>query len=185
MKRKNMTDFRAIIQRLRAGESQRQIHRSTKVHRTLIRATQQIAEKYGWLSKDIPIPADYEIFKVINQNYSNNTHPLQAFDVEFERWLSEDMDVTVMHRLLGEKCPCSISTLRRYLKQRFPAQIKPVMIRQTIPGKYMDVDFGELGIFLDEKNIMRKVWVFSGRLRHSRKAFREIVLNQKLDFVQF
>ena len=44
----------------------------------------------------------------------------------------------------------------------------------------MEVDFGELGKFLDDDRIDKKSWLFSLRLRHSRKAYREIVLDQTL-----
>jgi hypothetical protein len=43
----------------------------------------------------------------------------------------------------------------------------------------MDLDFGFLGYLWDEQlNKLRKAWVFSARLRHSRKAYREIVWKQ-------
>ena len=44
----------------------------------------------------------------------------------------------------------------------------------------MEVDFGHLGITLDAATrSRRRSWVFSGRLRHSRRAYREVVLDQK------
>ena len=46
----------------------------------------------------------------------------------------------------------------------------------------MEVDFGYLGMTynpVDQKT--RKTYIFSGRLRHSRKAYREIVYNQKAE----
>ncbi len=125
------------------------------------------------------MPCNQEIFQALNQSQPNTNHLLEQHDADFERWLAEGMDVTVMQRLLTGKCFSSISTIRRYLKRRFPKQQKPVMIRQTNPGKVMDVEFGELGYFLDENGVSRRTWLFSGRLRHSRKAYREISLNQK------
>jgi hypothetical protein len=54
------------------------------------------------------------------------------------------------------------------------------MIRDTIPGKVMEVDFGYLGKVWDPANKRaRKAWVFSGRLRHSRRAWREVVYDQR------
>ena len=52
------------------------------------------------------------------------------------------------------------------------------MVRTTDPGRDAEVDFGELGRFLDEEGIERRVWIFSLRLRHSRKTYREIVFDQ-------
>jgi transposase len=44
----------------------------------------------------------------------------------------------------------------------------------------MEVDFGYLGIVYDEsENKVRKAWLFSARLRYSRKAYRRIVFTQQ------
>ena len=44
----------------------------------------------------------------------------------------------------------------------------------------MEVDFGSLGLTWDAATRSRKrTWVFSGRLRHSRRAYREVVSDQK------
>lgn len=45
----------------------------------------------------------------------------------------------------------------------------------------MDVDFGFLGMFWNPATSkFRKIWVFSARLRHSRKAYREVVFDQNI-----
>jgi len=55
------------------------------------------------------------------------------------------------------------------------------MVRSTVPGRDMEVDFGELGRFLDDDDLtVKRVWLFSLRLRHSRMVYREIVLDQTL-----
>jgi hypothetical protein len=54
------------------------------------------------------------------------------------------------------------------------------MLRNTQPGKEMDVDFGYLGLCYDpESKQNRKTYVFSGRLRHSRMCYREAVFDQR------
>ena len=46
----------------------------------------------------------------------------------------------------------------------------------------MDVDFGFLGeLWDDSRQKFRKAWVFSGRLRHSRKAYRRLVWEQDVN----
>ena len=52
------------------------------------------------------------------------------------------------------------------------------MVRQTVAGQDLDIDFGYLGKFLDEERVVRKAWVFCFRLRHSRRTYREVVLDQ-------
>ena len=54
------------------------------------------------------------------------------------------------------------------------------MRRETKPGEVMEVDFGHLGLTWDTATrSRRRTWMFSGRLRHSRRAYREVVFNQK------
>ncbi len=86
-----------------------------------------------------------------------------------------------MSLLLKDECHCDPQAIRRYLRKHFPKQIDPVMVRHTEPGKDVDIDFGYLGTFLDSQGTLRKTWVFSFRLRHSRRAYREVVLDQKAD----
>ena len=53
------------------------------------------------------------------------------------------------------------------------------MVRPTVPGRDMEVDFGYLGItYDDETRRNRKTYLFSGRLRHSRLAWREAGFRQ-------
>jgi transposase len=53
------------------------------------------------------------------------------------------------------------------------------MRRIAKPGEVMEVDFGYLGITYDpDSGRNRKTYLFSGRLRFSRLAYREIVFDQ-------
>ena len=74
----------------------------------------------------------------------------------------------------------SETTVRRYIHRQFPAPVRPVMRRETKAGEVMEVDFGHLGLTWDvNTRSRRRTWVFSGRLRHSRRAYREVVFDQK------
>jgi transposase len=124
------------------------------------------------------MPSDEEIAKYWNQNSKTSSHPLDFYKEQLEQWDKEGLTSVVIHRLLKDKCACDVQSIRRYRNKHFPKLVKPVMVRSTIPGEIMDVDFGELGRFLDVDQVPRRVWLFSLRLRHSRKAFRMIVLDQ-------
>ena len=81
----------------------------------------------------------------------------------------------VIHKLLaGLGVEYSESTVRRYIHRHFPKAVRPVMRRETRPGEVMEVDFGHLGLTWDTATrSRRRTWMFSGRLRHSRLAYRE------------
>jgi hypothetical protein len=178
-KEKNMTDIRNIIHRLRMGQSKRHIHKELGVYRPLIRDLNNLAIVHNWLDPESPMPSNEEIATVWNRETPNQPHPLDLYREQLEQWDKKGLSSIVIQRLLKEKCSCDIQAIRRYRAKHFPKPIEPVMVRSTAPGRDMDLDFGELGRFLGDDNLtIRKVWLFSLRLRHSRKAYREIVLDQ-------
>jgi transposase len=182
MTRRNkcMTEIRNIIHRLRCGKSKRSIHKELNVHRSIIRKLQDLAIAYQWLDPDLPMPSDEEVSKVWRIKTNEPPHPLDPYKEQFAQWNKQNFSSVVIHQLLQDKCPCDVQTIRRYRNKHFPKPIEPVMVRSTVAGRDMELDFGELGKFLHEDGTVKKVWLFSLRLRHSRKAYREAVTNQTL-----
>lgn len=177
-----MTECRDIIRRLRGAMGPRQIQRETGIHRTIIRNLRAIAEVEGWLDPQNPLPGEEEIQRVRSQMSARKDipHPLAAYLEEFRLWVTQGYSYVVMHQLIAGRYACSEPTVRRFVRKYLPAQVKPVMVRPTVPGRDMEVDFGYLGITYDAQSRRnRKTYVFSARLRHSRLAYREAVFNQK------
>lgn len=178
---KSMTEIRKIIQRLRSGQSNRQIHKALHVHRPLIRDLKDLATAHHWLNPELPMPSDEEIAMVRSKNKNSaSVHVLDPFKEQIEQWHSKGLTSVVIHRLLVDKCPCDVQAIRRYRKKQFPQRIDPVMVRTTVAGRDLELDFGELGRFLDDEGEVKRTWLFSFRFRHSRKVYREIVTDQKL-----
>lgn len=178
-----MTEYRDIIIRLKKLQSIRAIQRETGIHRTIIRKIKKVAEKKGWLSPfNSVLPTEKELQQIFIIKENQNTHPLKCWYNEIERWINEGYSYVVIHRLINQNYSCSEATVRRYIKKHFPVKPKTVMVRDLICGEIMEVDFGYLGITYDpftKKN--RKTYVFSARLRYSRKAFRIKVFGQHQD----
>jgi Mu transposase, C-terminal domain len=179
-KEKNMTEVRNIIHRLRMGHSKRQIERELKVHRSIIRELYRIAMSREWLNSELPMPSDEEIAQFRQDKINRQAHPLDIYKNQIADWIKEGCSSVVIQQLLLDKYPCDIQVIRRYRKKHFPDIPEPIMVRTTLPGQEMEVDFGELGKFLDDFGVTKKVWVLSCRLRHSRRAYREIVKDQTL-----
>ena len=177
---KCMTEIRNIIHRLRMGQSNRQIHRDLGVHRSTIRELKRLAINHQWLINELPMPGDEQIAKLWNHKSKSQSHPLDIYREQLKEWDKEGLSSVVIHQLLKNKCSCDVQAIRRYRNKHFPKPVEPVMVRSTVPGRDMEVDFGELGKFLDDDRTEKKVWLFSLRLRHSRKVYREIVLDQSL-----
>lgn len=179
-RKKNMTDIRNILHRLRQGQSKRSIHRELGVHRPIIRKLYDLAVIRGWLDSNYPMPSDEEIHNACDLKPKQKNHPLDSYRSQIEQWHNKGMSSVVMYQLLKDNCSCSDQSIRRYRNKYFPKKVEPVMVRSTTPGLDMEVDFGELGRFVDENGLLKKVWILSLRLRHSRRAYREIALDQSV-----
>jgi transposase len=179
-----MAELRDVIRRLKLGHGVRDIHRSTGIHRTIVRKLREVAEQRGWLAAERELPSEQEIEQVRRSVVKAGKdkllfEQLAAHEEEFKRWHEENYTAVVMHDLIRKQVRCSLSTINRYLKLRFPKPVQAVMRRDTVAGKVMEVDFGYLGITYDaDSGRNRRTWVFSGRLRHSRRAWRERCFDQ-------
>ena len=177
-----MTEYREIIRRLRVGLGLREIQRDTGMHRTLIRAIRGLAEVEGWLDGQQPLPTEEQIQNVRAraQGAKEQHHPLFAYLEEFRQWMKDGHSFVVMHQLIKDRYPCSEPTVRRFVQRYLPTQGKPVMVRPTVPGRDLEVDFTYLGITYDHQSRRnRRTHLFSARLRHSRLAYREATFDQK------
>jgi transposase len=177
-----MIELRDLVLQLRRGESIKSIHRSSGRHKTIIRKLKDIAEHNHWLDPETSAPDESEVqakWLAFPSQESQKQHPLDVLEDEFKRWIADDVSLVVMHRLVSERIACSEPTLRRYVHRRFKLQPEATVLRIPEPGKVMEVDFGYLGLVEDEgSRRIRKAWLFSARLRYSRKAFRRIVFTQ-------
>jgi transposase len=177
----HMQKIRECIYRIRLQHSLRRISKDLHVHRTILRNIRNVAQQRDWLDSTRPIPDDHQLYLAFNGQTIPRASNLDSCRELTQEWVAAGYSAVVIHKLLKERVPCSIAQVRRYLKKSFPKQIDPVMVRQTHPGEVMDVDFGFLGCFWDtNESKFRKTWVFSARLRHSRKAYREVVFDQKV-----
>lgn len=177
-----MDQIRECILRLKQGVPIREIERQLSMHRTIIRRVKAIAIKKEWLVSTL-MPDMSEIAKEWQQatNKKCSISPLDQFAEEIKTWRDEGYSHRAIYNLLKEKLSCSIYKLGRYIRKKFPPQVKPVMIRTSLPGECMEVDFGYVGVFWDSKlRAMKKTWVFSARLRYSRRAYRQVVTNQNV-----
>lgn len=183
-RKKSMIEKREILLALRRQDSIRKIHRKLRVHRRIIRAIHETATKKGWLNPSTDMPSDYEIAQIdTGASSPKPVHQLDPYVEKIKEWHAEGITAVVIQRFLKTqyRCECKIGALRRYIRKVCPNLPEPVMVRNTTPGEVMDVDFGFLGRLWDpSQQKLRKAWVFSGRLRHSRKAYRRLVWDQNV-----
>jgi len=175
-----MPELKEILHRLKLGQSKRTIQKETGTHRTIIREMERLASENGWLESE-KLPDEGEILQKREGQRVAGVHPLDSYRDYIKGLVEREVSYTVIHRLIQEKHPCDESTVRRYIKRAFPETIKPVIRREAEPG-IMEVDFGHLCMAIDDRTNKRvKAKVFSGRLRHSRKAYRKVVTTERQD----
>jgi len=177
-----MAELRELVRRLRRKQSLRSIQRETGVHRQTLRKLQERADEHGWLDEASPLP-NASAIETVWQTADRSEHGLAKFDAVFDDWVDKGYSFEVIHALIrGKGFSCSESTVRRYIQRRFPKKVRAVVRRATSPGDVMEVDFGYLGLTFDPvTDRTRKTWIFSGRLRHSRLAWREYVFDQRVE----
>jgi hypothetical protein len=165
-RRRRMVEKVDVIRRLRLKQSIRSIHRETGVHRTIIRKLRDIALTKGWLRKNTPLPSECELHESLAHVHTplvQYSHPLDTWKEEIKRWVDARYSFVVIHQLVLQHYQCSEATVRRYIQRHFPPDPQVVMVRSTIPGEVIEVDFGFLDIPYDpaEKR-NHKTYLFSG-----------------------
>lgn len=115
-------------------------------------------------------------------------HPciLDPYKERIVEWLEKEglNGLKTFERLRSEGVKVSYATVKTCL-----ADIKKredIFIRiQTLPGEEAQVDFGYVGLTLDNNGKKRKTWVFNMRLSYSRLDYYEKVYDQKVEtFIQ-
>ena len=177
-------ELQDIVRRLRMGQSIKAIKRETGKHRRVIRRLLLLAEQEGWLDEQHEVPSEQQLQEVYHEQRSGEEgrrHPFDSHREQIEGWREEGYSFLVIHKLLEKRgVEYSETTVRRYIHRHFPKAVRPVMRRETTAGEVMEVDFGYLGLtWHTTTRSRRRTWVFSGRLRHSRRAYREVVFDQK------
>jgi hypothetical protein len=129
------------------------------------------------------LPSEREIARCYAATFAEPCQqPLSVglYETQIKEWLEEKYSFQVIHLLLVDLgVTASESTVRRWIHRHFPHLPSAVILRATVAGEVMEVDFGYLGMYWDSDTAkQRKVWFFSGRLRHSRRVYREITFDQ-------
>lgn len=63
----DMCEYKNVIQRLRYGESDRQISRETHLGRRKITEIRAVSVKHGWLMAGVELPSDESISQLVKK----------------------------------------------------------------------------------------------------------------------
>jgi transposase len=181
-----MYEIRQIIQRLRLGESIRQIARSLRFGRATVASVHEIAVEQGWLDALVSIPEDAALaaFFKTPRTRPQNVSSVESFRDEILKWHSQGINATTMRRALHQKHGYggSVHALYRFLIREAP-QTPEATIKLEFPvGEMAQVDFGMGPLITDRKTgEIQKTWIFVCTLAWSRHQYAEIVRNQAIE----
>ena len=185
----NMIDISEILYKWSKGEKIKAIARSTGISRNTIRAAIKKAEKYGVTVNTMAEDVEEVASKIKEATYKTKSgfseemrKRLEKFDEQIKGWLEEDnITITQICRLMkevGEEF--AESTVRRYVRDKYDRK-KNVTIRiVTEAGEEGQVDYGYCGMMKDEKDQLKKVYIFVMTLSYSRYRYVEFTFKQNV-----
>jgi len=183
-KRKKIVDIYALLQHLRAGDSNRRIKRDLGIDRRTVQKYREWAEEYGLLGGSLP-PIE-ELYQLMEETMPTQQPPQSQSTVEPYRkqvvkLREQGVEVSAIKARLEERgFAGSYMAVYRFVRQLEPIRADVTVRVETPPGEEAQVDFGYAGYMIDPKTgETHKTWAFVMTLSWSRHQYVEFVFNQK------
>lgn len=184
-----------LIRRWQAGESQRQIAQRVGMARNTVSKYLEAATTVG-LSATGPPPSEEQLATLLQLGdtspHETATNPTEQRLIPYrgriEDWLQrEHLQLTRVSELLRQDgCAVPYTSLRRFVAREGwgHAPRSTVRLIDTLPGDYAEMDFGQLGFFVDtDTRRKRAIWALVVVLVYSRYLFVWPLFDQTLSSV--
>lgn len=179
-------EIQEILRRLRAGESDRAIHRALRMHRETVKKYRVWATEQGLLTGEMPPVA--ELHQLLAATLPSSAAPQNVSSVEPYREVvvklrTEGVEVAALHARLQERgYRGSYAAVWRFVRQLEPVTPEATVRVERRPGEEAQVDFGYAGMMRDPySGQMRRSWAFVMTLAWSRHQYVEFVFDQKVE----
>ena len=157
-----MNHLHDLINRLRAGDSERRIAKDLKVSRPTVHKYKLWAEEQGYLDPVEPLPDAATLLAALGPAAQppQMTSSLAEYQPFVEQLLEQGVELTAIWQRLRDNYDYqgSYSAVRRFVQHLQPRQPEAYVRVQTAPGEELQVDFGSAGQLFDPA---------SGRLRYA------------------
>lgn len=179
-----MFQYRAVLVRMRQGDSDRDIARARLMGRRKVAAFRALATRHGWLDAHAPLPEDAQIAAVVGRarRARSTISTVEPFRDIVARWVEQGVAGVAIHAALCREhgYSGSYSAVRRMLQVIDAARPPQATVRLTFaPGEAAQVDFGAGPILLDPaRGEQRRTWCFVMTLCFSRHQYVEFVWDQ-------
>ncbi len=170
-RRFEMYEYRHVLVRMRAGDSDRELARAGLMGRRKSGEFRRLVTELGWLKPSRPLPevATLAAQAVPKRPKQSSTSLVEPHAEMVRQWASQGVDGTTIHQALVRKFdfPGSYSSVRRYLRRLGRSQPRRTVILDFAPGEAAQVDFGS-GPRLVEGGSEIRTWFFVMTLCWSR-----------------
>jgi transposase len=179
-----MFQYRAVLVRLRQGDSDRDIARARLMGRPKVAALRALAAREGWLASDTPLPEDAAIAAAVGQarRARSTVSSVEPFRATVARWAEQGVNGVAIHAALCREhgYSGSYSAVRRMLGVLAASRAPEATVRlQFAPGEAAQVDFGAgPKLFDPARDEVRRTWCFVMTLCFSRHQYVEFVWDQ-------
>jgi transposase len=180
-----MYQYRQVLLRLRAGESDREIARDGLMGRRKVAALRTIAAAGGWLDSATALPEDAVLAREMRAGRrAAVVSSLESHRAQVSAWVSQGIQGTTIYSALvrNHGYTGSYSSVRRFVRRLDRGQPRASCVLEFLPGEAAQVDFGSgpklPDVFTGE---LLPTWVFVMTLCHSRHQYAEIVRHQDVE----
>jgi transposase len=178
-----MHQYREVLARLRAGDTDREVARSGMMGREKVAAFRATAAAQGWLQLERALPDEASIAQVQGQQRRSRStvSSVEGWRELIGTWLDQGVQGTTIHAALGRNhgYTGSYSAVARMVKAIRGAQPANLTMRLHFePGAAAQVDFGAGPMLRDTQGVERRTWAFVMTLCFSRHQYVEFVWDQ-------
>jgi transposase len=179
-------DIREILVHIRAGSSNRQIERDTKIDRRTIKRYKDWAKVQGLLEGTLPSLEELQVLAdqtMPEQKPPQNVSSVEPYRKLVEQLVKENVEIAAIRcRLEEQGYSGSYQAVYRFVRRIKPRQPKATVRVERKPGEEGQADFGYAGQMFDpESGKLRRTWAFVMTLSWSRHQYAEFVFDQKVE----
>lgn len=181
-----MHQYRAVVVRLRQGDSDRDIARARLMGRTKVARFRALAAQQGWLAAEVALPEDAAIAAVLGtaKRARSTVSTVEPYREIVARWSAQKISGVAIHAALCREHGYTGSSsavyrmLDRIVGERAPDATVPL---EFAPGEAAQVDFGAGPLLPDPATgSPRRTWCFVMTLCWSRHQYVEFVFDQSV-----
>jgi transposase len=180
-----MFQYRQVLVRLRAGDSEREIARTRLMGRDKVAAFRALAARHGWLDAGAELPDDASLAAALGaaRRARSTVSSVEPHREVVRHWLGAGVRGKAIHAALCREhgYTGSYSSVARMLVALRAAQPPEVTVRLSFePGEAAQVDFGAGPVLVHPDGQPRRTWAFVMTLCHSRHQYVEFVWDQSV-----